>query len=517
MRVRAGYHARSTNGRKVVGRRDVLRAASALALAGCARPRSIVAGPPEPIWGVQTGDVTATSAVVWSRSDRPSRMVLEWSTSPRFERFRRIVGPVVSPESHLVGKLRIDGLPPGTRIHYRARFDDSPWEAGSFATPDPAPREPRDVLLAWSADTNGQGWGIDPSRGGMPAYNALLERSPDLFIHVGDSIYADNPIPETIALPDGGVWRNLVDPGKSHVAQTLDDFRGAHLYPRRSAEVRALSAAVPLFSVWDDHEVHNNWFPGEVLDDPAYTERRVDVLAKHAKRAFWEYAPTLRDIRGPMYREVPWGPLVSIFLLDGRTYRTPNEPAPQEGGLLGDVQAAWLLDALSASKAVWKIVACDMPIGVSVFEYGKTVKFAYDGWANENGAPMQREVELARILSGLRARRVKNVVWVTADVHYAAAHRLDPARAAFKDFDPFWELVAGPMHATAFPRKPTDDTFGTEVAWASTDGDRRGSPADGAQYFGLLRIDKRTHELDATLVDARGRDLHRMTLYPDRD
>ena len=106
------------------------------------------------------------------------------------------------------------------------------------------------------------------------------------------------------------------------------------------------------------------------------------------------------------------------------------------------------------------------------------------------------------------------LVFLTAEVHYAACHQMDPARAAFKDFDPFWELVAGPMHATAFPRKPLDDTFGPELEWTSADWHTLGSPATGEQHFGLLRIDGRTAQLTVTFVDARGRDLHRLALIP---
>ena len=434
-------------------------------------------------------------------------MVVEWSTSSSFDRVVRVDGPLVGPETDLVGKVALPGLPSGARIHYRTRFDDSPWIAGAFGTPA---ADARDVVLAWSGDTNGQGWGIDPARGGMPAYSALLARAPDLFVHCGDAIYGDDPIPKSLPLDGGGTWNNLTDPDKAHVAETLADFRGAHRYPRRSAEVRALSAAVPLFSVWDDHEVRNNWFPGEILDDARYSERRVDQLAIHARRAMYEYAPMLRT--GPMYRVVPWGPLLDVFLLDGRTYRSPNEPAPADGALLGAEQTAWLLDALASSRAVWKVVACDMPVGVVVSERGKKVPRANDGWANGNGPPVERETELARLLRGLRDRGVKNVFWITADVHYAAAHHMTPAKAAFKEFEPFWEFIAGPMHATAFPRKPLDDTFGPELEWSTADWNTWGSPANDAQHFGLIRIDGRTREARVTFVDARGRDLHEVRL-----
>ena len=83
-----------------------------------------------------------------------------------------------------------------------------------------------------------------------------------------------------------------------------------------------------------------------------------------------------------------------------------------------------------------------------------------------------------------------------------------------RDLDPFWEFVAGPMHATSFPRKHFDDTFGPELVYASAGWDTFGSPANGMQYFGVVRIDGRSQVMTVTLVDGRGRDLHATVLRP---
>ncbi|NHA00527.1 hypothetical protein G5V59_12175 [Nocardioides sp. W3-2-3] len=67
----------------------------------------------------------------------------------------------------------------------------------------------------WSGDVNGQGWGIDRSRGGMAAFRTMLDLRPDLFVHVGDTIYADEPMPETHrVVEDGSLWRNELDRGR---------------------------------------------------------------------------------------------------------------------------------------------------------------------------------------------------------------------------------------------------------------------------------------------------------------
>src|SRR3712207_7018803 len=57
-------------------------------------------------------------------------------------------------------------------------------------------------------------------------------------------VYADNPLKETVELPDGRIWRNVVTEAKSAVAQTLDEYRGQYAYNlmdenyRRSEERR---------------------------------------------------------------------------------------------------------------------------------------------------------------------------------------------------------------------------------------------------------------------------------------
>ncbi|SUB58029.1 alkaline phosphatase [Mycolicibacterium smegmatis] len=55
---------------------------------------------------------------------------------------------------------------------------------------------------------------------------------------------------------------------------------------------------------------------------------------------------------------------------------------------------------------------------------------------------------------------MRNIVYLTADVHYTAAISYHPDRAAFGDFTPFWEFVSGPLNAGAFPQSPLDGTFG---------------------------------------------------------
>jgi alkaline phosphatase D len=130
----------------------------------------------------------------------------------------------------------------------------------------------------------------------------------------------------------------------------------------------------------------------------------------------------------------------------------------------------------------------------------------FEAVANGNGPALGRELEIADLLLFLRDEKVRNVVWITGDVHYCAAHHYDPARAQFKDFHPFWEFVAGPIHAGTFGPAVLDDTFGPEVRFLGIPAGMKPNrpPSEGLQFFGTLRIDGRRGVLTASLHNRRG-------------
>jgi alkaline phosphatase D len=468
--------------------------------------------------GVASGDVTSTSAVLWSRTDQPSQLVVELTSDGRFEHAVRLRGPVTGADADFTAKLPLHRLRPGQRYDYRIGFADASGsvgqtEQGSFRTAALRPTEP--VSFVWTGDTAGQGWGINPDAGGMTAYKAMHETRPDFFIHSGDNIYADGPIQPQVTLRDGSVWRNLVTEEVSKVAETLNEFRGRYRYNLLDGNVRAMNAEVPVIAQWDDHETHNNWYPGQILTDTRYTERRIDVLAARARQAFGEYLPLSQPGgRDRVYRKVARGPLVDVFCLDMRTYRDQN-PSPDASGdvaILGAEQVDWLVREVAASKAVWKVIASDMPLGLLVPD-GTAIEAVANGLP---GAPGGRENEIATVLSAFKARGVRNTVWLTADVHYCAAHHYDPSRAAYTDFDPFWELVAGPINAGTFGPNTLDPTFGPKVEFVKAAAYPNQPPSDGNQFFGHVSIDPRTLVLTASLRDLTGTILWTRDLEPQR-
>jgi alkaline phosphatase D len=524
--------------RITMSRRRLLGTAAATAgltlASGIARPYlSRAADRPAITHGIQSGDVSVDGGVVWARADRPSRMLIEAATTDSFKDIRRAVFVDALPETDFTAKALLDGLPAGQDIFYRIRFQDlgvptitSEPMIGRFRT---APSDRRSVSFVWSGDTMGQGWGIDESRGGMKTYATMLRNRPDFFIHSGDTIYADGPIAAEQKMPDGGVWKNIVTEDKSKPAETLAEYRGNYKYNLIDANLRAFNADVPMFAQWDDHEVTNNWWPAEPLTRAEhkrkkYVDPNVLGMVTRASRAFHEYMPLRTSIAEPgrVYRKIAYGPLLDVFMLDMRSYRGPNGEGMEEkygpdAYFLGPQQIAWLKRELMASQATWKVIAADMPIGLLVV-YDGDRKWGVEAIAQgDPGAPRGRELEIADILSFIKHAGIRNTLWLTADVHYTAAHYYDPNKAAFQDFEPFWEFVSGPIHAGTFGPNDLDKTFGPQLMYVKAPTKEQGQnlpPSADMQFFGHVAIDGTSEVMTVTLKDWNDQALWSTRLEP---
>jgi alkaline phosphatase D len=517
-----------------VTRRDFVlstaRGGLALAAGRLAVPAYAVAGRPVVTHGVQSGDVTADSAILWSRCDRPARMTVEVAATEQLRNARVLPGPAALDVSDFTAKMRVGGLPAGEDVFYRVTFTaldsdravSEPVVGRLRTAPAPGGRAKRDVSFVWTGDTVGQGWGINEAWGGLRGYETMRRQRPDFFLNSGDCVYADGVIASEVKLADGSLWKNVVTEEKAKVAETLAEFRGNYKYNLLDARYRALMAEVPTFAQWDDHETRNNWYPDQLLDDPRYTEKSVALLSARANRAFREYMPVPEnpDEPGRVYRKIAYGPLLDVFVLDMRTYRGDNSPNKQamfgpESAFLGRAQLDWLKRELDASRATWKVIAADMPLGLVVGDGPANFEAVANG---DNGKPLGREHEFAELLRFLKEKGIRNHVWLTADVHYTAAHYYDPNAAAFQDFLPFWEFVSGPIHAGTFGPSKLDGTFGPQVKFqkAPNPGESNLPPSAGLQFFGHVRIAADTGVMTVTLKDINDAALYAAELKPAR-
>ncbi|MCX5965781.1 MAG: alkaline phosphatase D family protein [Cyanobacteria bacterium] len=471
-------------------------------------------------YGIMSGDIRGNQAVIWSKSDRLSRMVIDYSLDENFKRSQRISGELATAQRDFTARIVLPNLPTDHPIFYRVTFQD-PDQPKVQSEPVKGrlqiPGSRKDIFFAWSGDTAGQGWGINPKIGGMKIYESMRKLQPDFFIHSGDTVYADGPLVSEVKLDDGTLWHNLMTVEKSKVAETLTEFRGNYIYNLLDENIRRFNAEVPQLVQWDDHEVRNNWYPTQILEDDRYTVKSVKTLAHRAKQAFLEYQPLHPDnVKSEqIYRDFEMGDLLDVIMLDMRTHRAANSPNRQkqpskDTAFLGREQLEQIKTRLKRSRATWKVIASDMPLGLMVRD-GAT---DFENISNGDGPAVGREFELAELLRFIKREKIVNVVWLTADVHYAAAHYYDPDRAQFQDFNGFWEFVAGPLNSGTFGPGAFDNTFGPQLKFMSLPPGMKQNrpPSEGLQFFGTVRIDHQTRAMTVILHNIEGKPIYTIDL-----
>lgn len=488
------------------------------------------AGQPQIAQGIQIGVQDSGDYLIWSRTDRPAKMLVEYAFNPDFHHSIRLPGIIAARQADFTARQLLTNLPAGQDVYLKVRFQglsaNQPLGdivSGQFHTLG----ENDNIRFIWGADTCGQGWGINESFGGFKIYQAMRLAQPQFFIQNGDSIYADVPIPASQPAENGQIWTNIVTPEVGKVAETLQEFRGRYQYNLLDKNLRSFNAAVPQIWQWDDHEVLNNWSAAKDLSaDKRYTEKNLAVLVKRAGQAFREYAPIYWQDGSrskPIYRKISFGKLLEVFVLDMRSFRGGNSDNLQTTespatAFLGKQQIAWLEAQLKQSTAVWKVISADMPIGLNVSDgQDSQGRPRWEAIANgQDGPPAGRELEIQGLLQFIKHQHIQNIVWLTGDVHYAAAHYYDPEKAKFQDFSPFWEFVAGPLHAGTFGPVSADGTFGPQVMFSKTPpaGQANLSPLAGLQFFGEVNIDQQSREITVSLKDIHGGKLFSQLLKP---
>jgi alkaline phosphatase D len=396
--------------------------------------------------GVVVGDVTPRSAVLWARADRGGTLKVKLSGGPH-RRIGRI--PVVA-EDDWTGQVRLDELAPARRYAYRVRFSPGGRAAhGSFRTP-PGETKAASVRLAFGGDVAGQNV-CRHALEGFPIMDTIRAWRPDVFVGLGDMIYADNACAAT------GLYGNAQLPGDFGPAMDLASFWAHWRYNRADPASRRLLASTSYVGVWDDHEVINDFGPlTDVGPAPPYPPGL--ELLPIGLQAFLDYTPVANAPR--LYRSLRWGRHLELFVLDTRSHRDANsasDTAEERKTMLGHEQLAWLKHALASSDATWKVIVSSVPMSIPT---GFPPTNGRDGWADfDQTTGFERE--LLDILRFMAENGIDHPIWITTDVHFAEVFRYSP----FPDRPDFavHEIATGPLNAGIFPNRNVDTTLNPEV------------------------------------------------------
>jgi alkaline phosphatase D len=288
-------------------------------------------------------------------------------------------------------------------------------------------------------------------QGHYAAYRSMAADALDLIVHVGDYIYEGR----------GTTRVRAHDAPECH---TLEDYRQRYAIYQSDPQLQAAHAAAPWMLVSDDHEVAND-YAGErsAQNDPPEL-----FLARRAAayQAYYEHLPLPRRLvpfagRQRSYTSRSFGDLVTLYMLDGRQYRSPHACAPGslvepcaelysgQRTMLGDVQEQWLHGTLAASRARWNLIG--QQTLVAHFDQSGDRPLAYwaDGW---NGYPAAR----ARLVDALVARQTANPVILSGDIHAFLVNDINARPTDFDSSIVATEFVTSSISSQGAPQQTFD-------------------------------------------------------------
>ncbi len=323
-------------------------------------------------------------------------------------------------------------------------------ETGSFRTA-PVATAAASARFAFSGDSDGTLLGGVPFFNDFEALDAARAEGLDFFVYLGDQIYSDSFV------------RGLAGMGP---AVTLDEYRDTWKTNREIVALRELLKATSIFSIWDDHEVVND-YDGQTVDPARYAAGR---------QAYFEYMPNTQTgfpsdpvcAGDPLFQVFHWGSEIDLIIPDERSCRSADAeaacagdllptlapalrvlvglpPSPPPGCLtaifdpartfLGPVQKQLFKDALLASTAKFKFVINELPIQ-------QIYALPYDRWEGYGA-------ERNEILNFIRDTAIENVIFLATDIHANLIN--DVFIDAFTDPQSIAnEFVTGPIARTTF-------------------------------------------------------------------
>lgn len=343
-------------------------------------------------------------------------------------------------------------------------------QAGSRPLALPAPADARTLRIAFGSCAK--------QSKPQPVWAAVRAARPDLFLFLGDNLYAD--------------------------AQDADTLRRRYAEFRRAEALQAFRRDVPHLAIWDDHDFG---------DDDVGAEYPLKALSQQLFCDEWnEPADSSRRTRPGIYdawRIERGGRTVQVLMLDLRFNRSalvadsalkqgytamvmkarlsggpmkgwymPNtDPAAT---LLGAAQWAWLGERL-AEPADVRLLCSSVQLGAE--------GTGWECWAN---FPLERQ----RLASLIREKRANGVLVLSGDMHYADLSRWDMPGSY-----PLWDLTSSGL---------------TEVWDIPTPNVRRVGHVFAGVNFGLVELDFSTSvpTVQLSIRDVKGdtRLQHRLSL-----
>lgn len=232
-----------------------------------------------------------------------------------------------------------------------------------------------------------------PYGGADEIYQAMYDKKPDFMIWGGDNFYYREPD-----------WNTRT--GMMH--------RNDHTRGQKS--VQALLANTHHYAIWDDHD----YGPNDA--DRSFANKHTSL---ELFKMYWgnpNYIFPNEGITG----QFQWSD-VEFFLMDDRWNKAPNDLVDPAKDYFGQKQLNWLSDAMTTSKAPFKIVVN----GGQIINPAKI----FENMANY-------EKERNQLLTEIQKRKIQGVVFLSGDRHVSNLWKLDRPGTY-----PLYDLTVSPFTA----------------------------------------------------------------------
>jgi len=213
----------------------------------------------------------------------------------------------------------------------------------------------------------------------QPLWKPILADHPDLWVWMGDNIYGDSPV--------------------------MDTLRAKYARQNANPDYQRLKASTPIIGVWDDHDYGINDGDKRFAQKKESRDLMFDFLGMPADAQE-------RNREGG-YAAHTYGTgdqQVKVILLDGRYFRDTLSRIDRQyqvnltGQMLGDAQWKWLEEELNSSTARVNFI-------VSGVQFLPT-EHVYEKWAS---FPKERE----KLLNLIANSGVQNPILMSGDRHIA--------------------------------------------------------------------------------------------------
>jgi phosphodiesterase/alkaline phosphatase D-like protein len=373
--------------------------------------------------GVSSGDVTQTSAVLWTRATETGRLTFQISTDPSFKHVKSASALVTDPLIPV--KVDFGHLKPDQTYFYRVIDASGDVLEGNFKT------------AAQLGTHDGFHFGIVSDHGGHLAPFVAIKNAAtaglELVVKLGDTVYADIPPP---------------------AATTLEQFRLAHdeVYSTHLNfnYLAELQAGTSVLAMIDDHEVTDDFAggappgshplfagqPGDFINETPLYANGLQAFNEYNAIKAQTYSGTGEDLfdgAPDLYRYQTYGSDAAIIMVDARSFRDTELPTPTnplDGSqmlqflagsfdpsrtMLGDIQFERLKQDLLDARdkgITWKFVMLPEPIQNFGPVLGAGDRF--EGYAAERNA----------LLKFIEENHIENVVFVSSDSHWTSINNL---------------------------------------------------------------------------------------------